>query len=49
MGGGTINPYFIPADLIEVFLIALVLSGVAGLYPAWRASRLSPMNALRKE
>ncbi len=47
--GITISPYFIPTDLIKVFLIAFALSGMAGFYPAWRASRLSPMTALRKE
>jgi len=36
-------------DLIEVFILALILSIIAGLYPAWRASKLSPISALRKE
>lgn len=29
--------------------LALVLGLVASLYPAWRASRLTPMDALRRE
>jgi putative ABC transport system permease protein len=47
--GGWIRPVFIPSDLIYVAILSLVLSCVAGLYPAWRASRLSPLIALRKE
>ncbi len=49
MGEGTLNPHFIPSDFIEVFTIAFVLSGIAGFYPAWRASRLNPIDALRKD
>lgn len=44
-----ITPYFQPMGLIQTFLLALALSVIAGLYPAWRASRLSPIVALRKE
>ena len=44
-----LSPYFKPTDMINVFLLAFVLSIIAGLYPAWRASRLSPIVALRKE
>ncbi len=43
------SPYFFPMDLIQIFFLSFVLSIVAGLYPAWRASRLSPITALRKE
>ncbi len=47
--GETISPYFVPKDIIEVLLLAFALSIVAGLYPAWRASKLNPIDALRKE
>lgn len=47
--GATMSPYFKPMDIIEIFSLSLVLSLVAGLYPAWRASKLSPIKALRKE
>jgi putative ABC transport system permease protein len=29
--------------------VALVLGALGGLYPAWRATRLSPVEALRYE
>jgi len=45
----SITPYFGPADLAQVFLLACALSVMAGIYPAWRASTLSPITALKKE
>lgn len=48
-GASALNPVFLPIELIEVFILALILSMIAGLYPAWRASKLSPISALRKE
>jgi putative ABC transport system permease protein len=53
-GGGpggmmSINPSFSPPSLLQVFLLACGLSVLAGLYPAWRASTLSPITALKKE
>jgi putative ABC transport system permease protein len=51
-GGGPpihIPPIFDPLDLIKVWLLSLALSVVAGIYPAWKASKLSPMVALRRE
>ncbi len=44
-----IPPIFSPIDLIKVWLLSLSLSVIAGAYPAWKASRLSPMVALRRE
>ena len=54
MGGGprmqsSITPVFHLTDLLYVWLISFVLSIFAGLYPAGRASKLSPLEALRKE
>jgi len=45
----SITPRFLPTDLAQVFLLACALSVLAGLYPAWRASTLSPITALKKE
>lgn len=51
-GGGPavhIPPIYVPMDLIKVWLLSLGLSVLAGMYPAWKASKLSPMVALRRE
>jgi putative ABC transport system permease protein len=50
-GGGSqvhIPPVFLPSDLLNVWILSLLLSICAGLFPAWKASRLSPILALRR-
>jgi len=50
-GGGPpahVNPIFIPRDLLYVWVLSLLLSLGAGIIPAWKASRLSPLEALRR-
>jgi putative ABC transport system permease protein len=46
---GNISPVFLPTDLATVWGISVGLSLIAGIYPAWKASRLSPIVALRRE
>ncbi|MGC2571585.1 MAG: FtsX-like permease family protein [Candidatus Nitrosopolaris sp.] len=51
-GGGTssasVSPIFVPSDLLHVWAHSLLLSLGAGIMPAWKASRLSPLEALRR-
>ncbi|MGI0060989.1 MAG: ABC transporter permease [Nitrosotalea sp.] len=50
-GSGSVHipPIFVLADLLKVWIISVTLSVAAGIFPAWKASRLSPMVALRRE
>jgi len=50
-GSGNIHipPIYVPTDLLKVWILSVTLSLAAGIYPAWKASRLSPMVALRRE
>jgi len=47
--GGLLEPSFSPYTFVQVLIMALVLGMIGGLYPAWWASRLHPMEALRYE
>jgi putative ABC transport system permease protein len=44
-----VTPRYPLSDLARVWAISLGLSVAAGLYPAWKASKLSPIVALRRE
>ena len=51
--GGTngfiLTPVLTPTVLVGAFSFGIVVSVVFALYPAWRASKLKPVNALRYE
>ena len=52
-GGGRgappqITPIFVPGDIANVWVLLVVLSVIAGLYPAWKASGLSPVLCAEK-
>ena len=44
-----IEPVYYTIDLVNVWLLSVSLSVVAGILPAWKASKLSPLVALRRE
>jgi putative ABC transport system permease protein len=46
-GGPYIAPIFLPNELVQVWLMSLTVTLLAGLFPAWKASRLSPLIAMR--
>ena len=46
--GGHISPVFVANDISTVWLLSVILSLGAGLFPAWKAARLSPIAALRR-
>jgi putative ABC transport system permease protein len=45
--GPPLDPVYLPLDMISVWLISVGLSILAGLLPAWKASRVTPIEALR--
>lgn len=47
--GITITPVLTPTVLLGAIAFGLAVSVVFGLYPAWRASKLKPVEALRYE
>lgn len=46
--GLTFSPAFPISTILTAFIIAILVSIIAGLYPAWRASKMQPIDALRE-
>jgi len=49
VGGMTIIPVLTPTVLVGALAFGVAISVVFAIYPAWRASRLKPVDALRYE
>jgi putative ABC transport system permease protein len=47
--GGMLEPYYGTELIVQAMVIALLAGTVGGLYPAWRATRMRPVEALRYE
>jgi ABC-type antimicrobial peptide transport system permease subunit len=47
--GGAIGPLYTPRLFVQAVVVAMVAGIVGGLYPAWRAANLQPVEALRYE
>lgn len=45
----SLNPVYLAQDMAIVWVISVALSIVAGLFPAWKASRYLPVEALRSQ
>ena len=46
---GALRPSYSLQLLVQAILIAFVAGAIGGLYPAWRATRMRPVEALRYE
>lgn len=46
-GDPPLIPLFFVTDMVTVWFISVALSVIAGLLPAWKASKVSPIEALR--
>jgi ABC-type antimicrobial peptide transport system permease subunit len=46
---GGMAPLYSPRLFVQALIVAAVAGAVGGLYPAWRATRMSPVEALRYE
>jgi putative ABC transport system permease protein len=49
MGGIPSTPVLTTTNLLSALFFGIAVSILFGIYPAWRASRLEPVDALRYE
>jgi len=47
--GGAIGPLYTPRLFAQAVVVAMIAGVVGGLYPAWRAANMMPVEALRYE
>ncbi len=47
--GGALEPAYTPRLFVQAVVVAAVAGVIGGLYPAWRATRMRPVEALRYE
>lgn len=47
--GGMVVPHYSPGLFVQALAVALATSTLGGVYPAWRATRMRPVEALRYE
>jgi ABC-type lipoprotein release transport system permease subunit len=47
-GGSILLPVLVPGDVILVAVLSLSLGLIASLYPAWRAVKVPPLNAMQR-
>jgi ABC-type antimicrobial peptide transport system permease subunit len=47
--GGALEPTYTPRLFVQAVVVAAVAGVIGGLYPAWRATRMRPVEALRYE
>ncbi|OEF97087.1 ABC transporter permease [Desulfuribacillus alkaliarsenatis] len=49
IGNANIQSFLAITDMVKILVGSIVLAIVAGLYPAWRAARLTPVEAINHE